>query len=156
MSELLFYQTKTCAFTGHRAVEKDFDYKKVETLVEKLINVGFDTFLVGMAVGFDSECFKILVKLRNKYKIRIVACIPFLGQDKRFSLAQKKDYENMLALADEKVVISKEYSDDVFKKRNQFMVENSYVLIAYLRNDKSGTASTVKIAERLGKKIFYV
>ena len=62
----------------------------------------------------------------------------------------------MLKMADEKIVVSEEYSIKAFEKRNKFMVENCCYLIAYLRKEKTGTASTVKYAQNLGKKIFYV
>ena len=45
---------KTVCFTGHRVLEKDFDYKKLEKSLSVLIEKGYENFLIGMALGFDT------------------------------------------------------------------------------------------------------
>lgn len=154
--EIFLNSAKSCAFTGHRTLYPDFDREKVSEVIDSLINNGFDTFLVGMAVGFDTECFKILLKKREEKYIKIVACIPCENQSERFNFNQKKEYSELIEKADVKVILQKEYSSVCMRKRNEFMVGNSSVLVAYLRRDYGGTSQTVKIAERQGKKIIYV
>ena len=153
---VLINSAKTCAFTGHRTLYKNFDEKIVKKETEKLIKDGYDTFLIGMAIGFDTECFKILLEIKKEQDIKIVACVPCENQSARFNLSQKKEYEKLLSLADEKIVISKEYSKDCMKKRNEFMVNNSSALIAYLKRDYGGTSQTVKLAEKKNIKIIFV
>jgi uncharacterized phage-like protein YoqJ len=62
----------------------------------------------------------------------------------------------MLSVADQKIVISEEYTAWCMQKRNQFMVDNSSVLISYLRENKGGTLNTVNYAKKKNIKIIEV
>lgn len=153
---MIIDKIKTCAFTGHRNLGEDYNKTELERVVLGLINGGYTTFLVGMAVGFDTECFKLLENLRKEYPIKIIACIPCLTQAYKFSLKQKAEYEKMLLSADEKVYVSKEYSKTCMFKRNMFMVDSASVLVAYLNTDKGGTFQTVNYAKRKGVEIIKI
>lgn len=154
--EIIINPAKTCAFTGHRTVYQDFDVNKLKKAVEQVIEYGFDTFLVGMAVGADTEFFKLLLDYKKKHEIKIIACIPCKNQSAKFSEKQKKEYFYLLDKADGKIVLQEEYTPYCMKKRNEFMVKNSSVLIAYLRRDYGGTKQTVLLAQRYLKKIIFV
>lgn len=144
----MFNKARSVALTGHRVLEKTFDKKKIEDIFNKLIEKGFDTFLVGMALGFDTVCFHILEEIRKQKSIKIIACIPCLTQAERFNLSQKKEYDKMVQSADEKVVLSKEYTRTCMQKRNEFMVDNCSVLVSYLKRDFGGTKNTVDYARK--------
>ena len=151
------YKSKTVAVSGHRTLEKDFDYKKIEDLFLSLIKENkADTFLVGMALGFDTVCFKILEKIRKKENIRIIACIPCLNQADYFSEEQKREYKRMVNSADEKIILYDKYTKTCMLERNELMVDNCGVLVAYLRKNTGGTAYTVNRAIKKGVKIIYV
>ena len=143
----LFNRKKTCAFTGHRNLPDDFNVKKLEEEIVKTVSLGYDTFLVGMAVGFDSLCFNILYSVRKIKDIKIVACIPCKNQSEKFSFKQKEAYEKMLDLADKRIVLSENYTPYCMMKRNMFMVDNCSRLICYLRENKGGTKNTVDYAK---------
>ncbi len=147
---------KTCAFSGHRILPKNFDAKEVEIAVKNLIDKGFDTFLVGMAIGFDTICFNILENLRKSNDIRLIACVPCTDQDKYFNKNQTEQYHKMLDLADEVIVLSESYFDGCMQVRNKFMVDNSSVLIAYLASGYGGTYSTVKYAIEQNRMVQYI
>ena len=153
---MIIDKIRTCAFSGHRNIGFDFNGEKLEKIIKKLIEGGFNTFLVGMAVGFDTECFKILEKLRKTEKIKIIACIPCERQDYKFSVKQKEEYRKMLLSVDEKIYISKEYTKNCMFKRNMFMVNSASVLVAYLNSDRGGTFQTVNYAKRQGINIIFV
>ena len=138
----------TCAFTGHRILGKDFDREKLTNAIKVLIKNDITTFLVGMAVGFDTECFHILEKLREENEISIIACVPCKNQDERFSLAQKKEYRRMLSVADEVITLEETYTPYCMIKRNRFMVDNCCILISYLREENGGTKYTVDYAKK--------
>ena len=146
-------KSKTCAVTGHRNLGFDFDKSLLKASVLEVINKGVDTFLVGMAVGFDSVCFKVLEDIRKQKNIKIIACIPCKNQDINFTQSQKIEYKKMLNSADEQVLVSEEYTPGCMFKRNRFMVDNSNYLICYLRSSSGGTIYTVNYAQKLGKNI---
>lgn len=153
---MIIDKIRTCAFTGHRVLGLDYNKAKLEKVIKNLIDGGFNTFLVGMAVGFDTECFKILEKLRKIENIKIIACIPCEHQDYKFNLKQKEEYQKMLISADGKIYVSKEYTKTCMFKRNMFMVDSASVLVAYLNSDKGGTFQTVNYAKRKDVQIIFI
>ena len=145
---------KSVAFTGHRQVEFYFDYKKLELFLQDLIEKGYQNFYIGMAVGFDSICFKTLEKLKRSYQhINLIACIPCLEQDKKFSFRQKESYRKMLEKADFKVLISQSYTPFCMQERNMFMVDNCSLLVCYMTKNSGGTYNTVNYANRTGIEV---
>ena len=91
----------TCAFTGHRILKKDFSYIYLEEIIDRVIESGYKTFLIGMALGFDTAAFEILLKKKNK-NIDIIACVPCPEQDKYFTLKEKEKYkENTVSVSSE-------------------------------------------------------
>ena len=149
-------KTTACAVTGHRKLEEDFDKNILEKTFIKLADGGYDTFLIGMALGFDTICFQLLEKLREKKPIRIIACVPCRCQAEKFCIRDKKEYERMLSAADEIRILSDDYTPYCMMKRNMFMVDNSSLLVAYKRREEGGTAKTVRYAEKCGVKIIEI
>lgn len=135
---------KACAFTGHRELERDFSPRILKKEVENLImQEKVDTFYVGMAMGFDLIAAETVLKLKRKYDVKLIACIPFYGQEKYFSDKDKKRYAEILKKCDESILISENYYKGCLLKRNRYMVDNADFLIAYLKKDIGGTAYTV-------------
>lgn len=153
MTEIIIEKAKAVAFTGHRILQSDFKREFLKEIIENLIDQGYNTFLVGMAVGFDSECFRILEQIRERKEIYIVACIPCKNQSDKFNFEQKKEYKRMVLSADGCKLISQEYTPWCMQKRNEFMVDNAAILISYLRQNYGGTANTVRYAQKKNIKI---
>lgn len=147
---------KTLAVTGHRKLTADLDIYRLEEIFLNQIEKGIDTFLVGMAVGFDAICFQILEKIRDKKDIKIVACIPCENQSKNFSIEQKEEYIRQVNSANEKILISREYTPYCMMKRNMFMVDNACKLVCFLRENKGGTFNTVNYAKQKGIEIIRI
>ena len=147
---------KACALSGHRVVSKNVDEKEVKNLLYKSINDGFDTFLCGMALGFDTLCFKLLLELKETNDIKIIACVPCKDQDAFFTKKQKESYRNFLEKADRIICLSPEYFDGCMQLRNQFMIDNASRVIAYLNCSYGGTYNTVKYAVERGVEVVYV
>ena len=154
MNTLNVVKEKTLAVTGHRTLNLDFSKNKLKERFIEFIEQGFDTFLIGMAIGFDTVCFQTLEKLKKNYpNIKLIACVPCENQSERFSMLQKIEYKRMISVADQVIVLSKKYTNDCMQKRNMFMVDNASLLFAYLKRTYGGTANTVRYAERKGVKI---
>ncbi len=157
MKEIFINKNRACSVTGHRVLQKNFNEDSLKNQFIALIESGIDTFLIGMAIGFDTTCFKILTKLKESYsQIKLVACVPCKTQPNRYSESQKKEYYEMLKQADGVIILSEDYNVRCMQKRNEFMVDNSNILIAYLKRDYGGTANTVKYAKKVGIKIIYI
>ncbi len=154
-----FNKEKAVSFSGHRILKKDFSLESLREKIQEKVDQGFEFFLVGMALGFDTLCFKVLQELKEKNlekTIKIIACVPCPEQDKYFSKYQKEDYKQMLSSADYVFTISPRYDDNCMKRRNVFMLDNSSVLITYLNATYGGTYFTVKTAVEKNLKIEYI
>lgn len=105
---------KTVSFSGHRTdkiiqengdvnlpnVIKSEAYKVVLSLCEK----GYDTFLTGMAEGFDLISGEAVLKARQIHPhIRLIAVIPFQGQELSYSVEDKRRFKTLYENAAERV-----------------------------------------------------
>lgn len=145
---------KTCAFTGHRRVEDNFDVEGFEKQLLSFIDEGYTAFLCGMATGFDLLAAGLVLKLKKvRSGIRLIACVPCEGQSRYFPRGEKENYEKILKECDEVKVLSSHYYNGCMQVRDRYMVDNSSLLIAYKRVNEGGTYYTLKYAVSLNKKI---
>ena len=79
----------TVAFTGHRTYCGEAS-AALAAAIRGLHAHGFRTFLCGMAVGFDLAAAEAVLELRERVPgVRLVAAVPFRGQEMRFSPADR-------------------------------------------------------------------
>ena len=157
----LFTETtpiKTCVFTGHRDLQSDFSKRKLKAAIQQMIALGADTFLCGMAIGFDLVTAETILSLKKKNpSLKLVACIPCIGQEKYFSKADQKRYVTILKKVDESVILADSYYKGCMQVRDKYMVERADVMIAYCKKQEGGTAYTVRCFKKMhphGKIIF--
>ncbi|MDE6411523.1 MAG: DUF1273 domain-containing protein [Clostridia bacterium] len=143
----------SCALTGHRVLPKDFNEKKLSEELELLIISGYTYFYCGMAEGFDLRALKVLIDLKKQYSIKIEACVPYRGQEKKFSAEMKTLYKSLINACDERTVFFEKYTDGCYLLRNRYMVEKSDCVYAYCTRETGGTAYTVRYAKSKGKSI---
>ena len=62
----------------------------------------------------------------------------------------------MLSVADDKIVLSENYTPYCMLKRNAFMVDNSDCLLCFMRKDKGGTYYTYNYAKRKNRRIIEI
>lgn len=149
--------SNACAFTGHRELEADFTNKEILKRVEFMIQKGVNVFYCGMAKGFDLVAGETVLKLKKKYKeVKLIACVPYYGQERGFEEKDKKRYAHLLKKCDEKVLLSESYYKGCLLARNRYMVDRSAYLIAYLKKDVGGTAYTVNYALKKGLEVVYI
>ena len=133
-----------CAFTGHRKLGEDFDEKKLKNAVEEMIKKGVKRFYNGGALGFDLISAEIVLKYKKHSEIKLIMCVPFYGQEKRYSAQDKARYARILKEADDVVTLAEHYYKGCLLRRNDYMIEHADCMIAYLKSEKGGTAYTVK------------
>ena len=148
-------RNKTAAFTGHRSnritiCETELQ-KRLTAAVEQACRSGCDTFLSGMAEGFDLAAARAVLELKKSYpQIRLVAVIPFPKQDEYFSPHDKAEYRRIKQAADEVVVLSGFYYRECFLHRNDYLLRNSSRMICYFDGiPRGGTYYTVRRAEQV-------
>ncbi len=139
------------AFTGHRTY-RDEGRRQLADVLEMLYAEGYRCFLTGMAWGFDLAAARAVMDLMRRYgDVRMVAVEPFAGFRDRFSGDDAATYDEVLAHCDERVTLRDGYSVAGFRLRNDFLVDNASVVVAWYDGGRDGgTAYTVRRARRQG------
>ena len=156
---------KTCCFTGPRPKnypwgrDKECEAKieeKLKIAVQEAVERGYRHFISGMAAGIDLLAAKIVLQMRGdmpKMEITLEAAIPFLFQSKRWKEETKREYEIILSQCDKVHYIADTFSVAAYRKRDEYMVGRSSLLIAVEGKPNGGTARTVAYARRLNREI---
>lgn len=146
-----------CAFTGHRAMKWPIDGELFErSLVNLIENFEIDTFLDGMAMGFDLFAARKVIELKKKYRIELVACIPYGDQISSMKGDDRQLYEYVLENCDDVRIISAEYYPGCLYARNRYMVDNADCVFGYYHGGNGGTRYTLDYAERCEKKMIII
>lgn len=154
---------KKIFFTGHRA--KTFyheDMSRLAKLLSKLISEGAEDFYVGGAFGWDC-IFETYILIRRKtsspnIKLHLVLPCPPEEQTKNWIEEDKEKYQDVLDKADSVEIVSPHYDKSCMKKRNERLAELGDVCVCYYnkKRARSGTGQTVRMAEKMGKKIINI
>ncbi len=158
---------KSCCFTGYRPNKFDFEFVRenpqYKTLENRLLTEitaandnGCREYFCGMAWGFDlmaGEVVALLKKLRPRDNIKLIAVVPFPGQEKSWDSEWQERYNDVMSSADRVVYISPNYTNWAYHKRNRYMVDNSDIVITFFDGKSGGTAATLKYANEKGKNI---
>ncbi|MBD5585657.1 MAG: DUF1273 domain-containing protein [Clostridia bacterium] len=137
-----------CAFTGHRILQKDFDYNLLDKVIFNLVSGGTKTFFCGMAMGFDLTCAESVLNLKKDNKnIELIAVVPCRNQEEKYPEKTRERYRRAIEKCDKIITLSEEYYDGCMFVRDRFLVDNCDVLISYQRRKKGGTSYTVNYAK---------
>lgn len=160
----------TCCFTGHRSRDLPFggDMRKqgmkclassLQLLIVEAIADGYNTFISGMSDGIDLICAQLVLEVARSGQygdIKLICALPYREQYSEIvTTLDKYKYTVIADACNEKVIISEKSDRDRYKKRNQFMVDNSSRVIGVIKDKQfgSGTLQTVNMAKRAGLEI---
>ncbi len=121
----------------------------LENAIIEAIKAGYSTFITGCACGVDIWAGEIVLRLKYWYPdIKLIAAVPFTGFDKRWPMEWKKRLKHLLNESDFVKVISSPSIDNVYQRRNEWMVNNSGKVIAVFNGQPSGTKNTINYARK--------
>ncbi len=152
------------SFTGYRPSKLPFFgeddplcislKKRLSDKIGELADMGAQEFYTGMALGVDTWCAEEVLALKQlKPDIRLIAVIPCKGQEDKWSHAEKKRYNDILAQCSKVMCISPEYTADCMHRRNRALVDICDILVAVYDGKSGGTKYTVEYAEKKGRMI---
>lgn len=143
-------KVKTVCFTGHRKIppsEIELVSQKLEETIIKLIEMGYEFFGTGGALGFDTLAAQTILKLKSKYpQVRLILVLPCETQADLWNKDDKEIYYEIKSKADKSVCISNSFTNECLFKRNRHLVDNSNLCVCYYKHNKGGTAYTVNYA----------
>jgi len=152
----------SCCFTGHRPMKlpwgsNESDPRCLElkgelaAKLEAAYELGYRTFICGMAIGCDMYFAEAVLALRDTYpNVRLEAAIPCGVQPDKWSRKDRLRYNGLIDAADKVTVLQTHYTPDCMMKRNEYMVDNSSMLIACYDGRPGGTMKTILYAQRAG------
>ncbi len=142
--------------TGHRPKYLPGQYSDYTNEVLLKISEGIikkyqpDIIISGFALGFDIAMTEAAIN----NNISVVAAIPFVGQEKRWTKSQQEKYHRLLEKSEKVIVSEGSYSAAKMMFRNQFIVDFSDEMFCLWNGDKnSGTGNAVTEAMKQGKNV---
>ncbi len=143
----------TVAFTGRRTYTGERD-EQLRLAVERLYGQGYRVFLTGMASGFDLAAGEAVVQLKNSLpQLQLWCIVPYEGHRESLPRAEHKLYDLLLQAAENVVTLAARYDKTVFLRRNDFLVEQASMIVAYYDGGSGGTAYTLRRAVAKGCRI---
>lgn len=146
---------RTVAFSGYRPAKllsssgsseifPILVHQLSDILIPDLASRGYDTFLCGMAEGFDLLAGRAVLEAKKRLPhLRLFAVLPFPEQADSFALEWKKEHKEILSASEGSVVTSPRYWRGCFHQRNDTLVDNASVLVCYFDGQEGGTKYTV-------------
>lgn len=142
-------EDKLCCFAGHSHIDDDSSilglqvYEKCEDLIKYN---GVKTFWVGNYGSFDTLAAATVKKLKTKYtNIELDLVLPYVTKSiNQYKEMYYKDYDHLI-IADMPENTPVKYR---ILKCNQYMVQHSDFLIAYVRYSFGGAAKTLEYAQK--------
>jgi len=152
---------RICCFTGPRPKSlggytgpEAFRIKTVvrNVLCEeigKAIEVGFDTFISGGALGVDQWAAReVLLHRAFKPEIKLIIARPFPSQPTAWPKQAQKEFSEIIDMANEVVDVCKDpYAPWKMQRRNEWMVDQSeFVMSVWLGIESGGTWNCIRYA----------
>lgn len=111
-----------------------------------------DKVISGMALGWDMAL--AFAALMEEPEIPLLAAVPFEGQECMWPQQSRQDYHDVIRDATEVVhVCDPGYAPWKMQRRNEWMVDNSDLVLALWDGSSGGTGNCIAYAEKVGKPI---
>lgn len=135
-----------------RDVGKLLEAKGYELFRELLRTKEYVEFYLGRNGDFDILAASVIKRLHKNYRddnSAMILVLPYPVKDYEYY----EEYYNEIIIPDE---LHGVHPKAAITERNRWMVTNTDVLIAYIRNESGGTAACVHMAEQLGRRIIKI
>lgn len=144
---------KTCCITGHREIPmgwKAYIRGRLALEVYHAVTEGYSHFICGFASGTDLIFADRVVKEKRWQRIVLEAAIPYQGRLK----TPDAEFHRLLKHCDIVKVHAPNYWPQCYMTRNQYMVDQSSLVIAvHDGRETGGTAATMRYAQSQGIEI---
>lgn len=130
-----------CTFFGHRDAPNKIEPTIRSTLVDLIENKNVNKFYVGNNGNFDAMVLKQLKELSNSYMIEYYVVLAYIPCEK----SANKNYEYKTILPEGVEKVPRRFAINF---RNNWMIDNSDIVISYVRYISSGAAKFKETAEK--------
>ncbi|MBP3360476.1 MAG: hypothetical protein J6N52_06460 [Clostridia bacterium] len=136
------------SFCGHGDVQYSDEIREsLYTIIEDLIKQGADEFLLGGYGSFDLMAAHTVKSLKEKYPyIESVLVVAYINRGFDKDLYDCSEYPPIENVPKRFAIL----------KRNEWMVKNADVIVAYISHDWGGAAKTLSYARQKKKRIINI
>lgn len=149
----MFGEIYRVSMIGHRVVEDYSVEERLHELFRELLRTKeYVEFYLGRNGDFDILAASVIKRLHKNYRddnSAMILVLPYPVKDYEYY----EDYYDEIIIPDE---LHGVHPEAAITERNRWMVANTDVLIAYIRNEIGGPAACVHMAEQLGRKIIKI
>lgn len=146
-----------CCFAGHRCAPQRL-LKEIISAIEDLIQSSDQLeFYSGGMGDFDKMCEQAVREMKKKYPEKEIYLYLVLPSYQYAPKNEERQY--MSTLFDDVFVCDASdgsHPKAMIGKRNRWLVEQSDVMIAYVKHENGGAYSTLKYAQRQNLKIICI
>lgn len=133
--------------TGHRPNKLgDYFGRDLVTLAIKHLSSHNGNVISGMALGWDTALAQAALELA----LPLVAAVPFPDQDAAWRPGDRALYRSILHRATKVEIVSPGYVLGAYQRRNEWMVDRSYKVLALHNGTSGGTLNCIRYANRRG------
>lgn len=138
---------------GHRVVEDyGIEEKLYELFRELLRTKEYVEFYLGRNGDFDILAASVIKRLQKNFRddnSMMILVLPYPVKNYEYY----EDYYDEIIIPDK---LHRVHPKAAITERNRWMVTNTDVLVAYIRNESGGTAACVRMAERLRRTVIKI
>ena len=135
-----------CTFFGHRDASDSLAVEIRKTLIELLETGNVDVFYIGNSGNFDKLASRVLSELSSEYSFTCRNVLAYLPEQER-----EYSFETILPEGIENV--PKKFA---ISYRNQWMIEQSDIVVTYVKRNYGGAYKYKELAKKKGKKLIEV
>lgn len=163
------FEKPAICFTGNRPQKVKWlgdplcdNYKHLTgyllSILTQLYRKGYRHFISGMALGADTLAARCVLSLKKIHPDVTLECaLPCKNQDDPWRDYDQCVYHKILKRADVITYVSDSYTPSCISRRNQYMVDKAYGVIAMWNIEKKGgTYQTIEYAKKQNKKLMII
>lgn len=162
-------RARTLCFTGHRPQRLPWGFSETDSRhlklictlqaeIDRSVSDGYRHFLSGGALGVDMWAAELVLALKAEHpEIALHMVLPCGGQEHRWNEAFRRRYYDLLAKADDMLVLQEHYVKGCMAQRNRYLVEHAARIIGvYDGSPAGGTMQTLNMAKQQGLDIIMI
>lgn len=138
------------AVTGHRPDElggynATENFKAIRRHMRDFLEQAPDGELIllsGGALGIDQFWIEVGLYL----ELPVMAILPFEDYNSKWPLLSRQTYDKLLTKCEDVIYVNKAYTFEAYQKRNEFLVDNADILVAYSNGSCGGTQNCIDYA----------
>ena len=141
-----------CTFFGHRDCPESIKVNLKQEIERLICDQKVDTFYVGTQGSFDRMAYSALKELRNKYSnIKVYRVLAYMPRNDAVLRDNAEDEDTILPEGIERV-----HPRYAIVWRNNWMIDHSEYVIAYITHPTGGAYQAVEKAKKKGRRVILI